>query len=125
MDEEVERHLSEKFQPEASSKDNHHQIDFHKESVVHDDDMSKVAMNNVDDDFSNFHQSVDVISIDPVSITVDEQKEMVLPAIDISTNSAISQPCYDILSSAKSSPRQSRRIVVSLLPSRSCLVVSV
>ncbi|CAJ2673208.1 uncharacterized protein LOC123900042 [Trifolium pratense] len=108
MDEEVERDLSEKFQPEASSEDNNLQIDCHKESVAHDDDTSKVAVNVVDDEFAHFHQSqsVDVISIEPAPIIVDEQEEMVLPAIDISTSSAISFPCYDILSSAKFSPRQ-------------------
>ncbi|PNX74139.1 hypothetical protein L195_g030054 [Trifolium pratense] len=47
-------------QPEASSKDNNLQVDFHKESVVHDDDTSKAAVK------AKFHQSVDVISIDPV-----------------------------------------------------------
>ncbi|MCI53071.1 hypothetical protein A2U01_0074317, partial [Trifolium medium] len=40
MEEDTDRDLFEKFQPEASSEDNNLQIDFHKESVAHDDDTS-------------------------------------------------------------------------------------
>ncbi|PNX90358.1 dynamin-related protein 4c-like, partial [Trifolium pratense] len=97
---------------EASSKNNmkystHNlQIDFQqKESVAHNDDTSKAAVNDADD-FANFHQPVDVISVDPMPMIVDEQEKMISLIVDVSTNSAISQPCYDILSSAKFLPHQ-------------------
>ncbi|CAJ2644174.1 unnamed protein product [Trifolium pratense] len=97
---------------EASSKDNmkystHNlQIDFQqKESVAHNDDTSKAAVNDADD-FANFHQPVNVISVDPMLMIVDEQEKMISLIVDVSTNSAISQPCYDILSSAKFLPHQ-------------------
>ncbi|GAU12217.1 hypothetical protein TSUD_01840 [Trifolium subterraneum] len=58
-------------QPEASSKDSLH-IDFQQnESVAHKDDTSQAAVNDADDDFANFHhQLVDVLSVDPATISL-------------------------------------------------------